>query len=129
MIFTVPEDVVSFSTYYNYTSEQVFCYVLSMQETQLKLYEMVFKKDLTSAVIDSANLVLVPPCGQTIKATASYILIGCPDVNERAGKIYVYLRKIFSDVNYVPFLKMAAELDGTHRNMRLGTPDSLTNSI
>jgi hypothetical protein len=66
-----------------------------MQEYGLKLYELVFKKDLTSAVIDSANLVLVPPSGQTIKATALYLLIGCPDLNDGAGKIYVYLRKIF----------------------------------
>jgi hypothetical protein len=56
-------------------------------------------------------------------------LIGCPEIKERAGKIYVYLRKIFVDAYFVPFLKLAAELDGTHRNMRLGTPDSLTNSL
>ena len=68
-----------------------------MQESQLKLYEMVINKQLTEAMIDSANLVLVPPCGQTIKATAAYILIGCPDINDRAGKIYVYLRKIFKN--------------------------------
>jgi hypothetical protein len=100
-----------------------------MQETQLKLYEIVINNDLTTVGFDSKNLVLVPPCGQTIKATAAYLLIGCPEIKERAGKIYVYLRKIFVDAYYVPFLKLAAELDGTHRNMRLGTPDSLTNSL
>jgi hypothetical protein len=100
-----------------------------MQDYGLKLYELVFKKDLTSAVIDSANLVLVPPCSQTIKATAMYLLLGCPDINDGAGKIYVYLRNILVDVIYGPLLKKAAELEGTHRNMRLGTPDSLTNSI
>jgi hypothetical protein len=39
----------------------------------------------------------IPPCAQTIKASALYLLVGCPDINESAGKIIVYLRNIFTD--------------------------------
>lgn len=61
----------------------------------MKLYEIVINKDMTTVINDFGNQLLVPSCGQTIKATAAYLLIGCPEINERAGRIYVYLRKIF----------------------------------
>ena len=56
-------------------------------------------------------------------------MIGCPDINDSAGKITVYLRNIQKDENGNNVLKIAAELDGIKSGMKLGTPDSLRNSL
>jgi hypothetical protein len=77
----------------------------------------------------NGNVILVPPCGQTVKATAMYLLIGCPSINDMAGKIDVYLRHVFIDKWDGPYLKKVVELEGSHKNMKLGTPHSLRNQI
>ena len=63
-LFTVPGDVISFSTYYNKTSRIVSCYALSLQEGgQLKLYAMTIWLENGTININDGKIIMVPPCG------------------------------------------------------------------
>lgn len=131
VMLSIPEDVLSYSTYYNRTAKEISVYAISRQSTEIRLYEIMMRKYLSILDIQPGSTLTVPPCAQTIKATALYLLLGCPDINDGAGRIHIYLRKVFFDATG-PSLRSVTDFEGTltrQAPMRLGSTDSLRKSL
>ncbi len=84
--------------------------------------------ELTTIILLDGDKLSVPPCGQHIKATSLYLIITCPELNDGAGRITVYLRKFKNTVDTVN-LRTVQVFEGTRNHQALGKADSLQDSI